>query len=149
MLINGKLLYGNKELFNKLKIKARYYNNKENKKDIMKYYHAWDMYDEYKACKYHKELPYYMALKELIEAYMYNNNYNLLPVAKIEKIFKDRNYRKRYKLNNFPNNIFNILVINCFNNPIEKNLDKLYNYVMNDANFNINNFKIRNKLNEE
>ena len=146
MLINGILIYGNKDIFNKLKRKAKYYINKPNKKDITKYYHAWDLYDDYKACMLHKELPYYNALQAIIEAYLYNNDYYLLPPQKIERIFIDKQYRDKYKLNKFPNNIFNKLVINCFNEPNPNNIDKLYNYVMKDGNFNINNFKLRNKL---
>ena len=65
MLINGKLIYGNKEVIKKLKRMAYYYINKKNKPDLAKYYHAWDFYDDYKACKYHKELPYYNALQAL------------------------------------------------------------------------------------
>ena len=146
MLINGILIYGNKSLVNKLKRKARYYLNKPNKKDIAKYYHAWDMYDDYKACNYHKEMPYYNALQAIIEAYLYNNDYLLLPPQKIERIFKDKEYRQKYKINKFPNNYFNKLVINCFDNPNEKNIDILYNYVMEDGNFKINNFQLKNRL---
>ncbi len=146
MLINGKLIYGNKEIIRKLRRKAHYYLNKKNKKDNQYYYHAWDMYDDYKACKYHKKMPYYNALQAIIEAYLYNNDYLLLPPQKIERVFKDEEYRKNYKINKFPNNYFNKLVINCFDNPNEKNIENLYNYVMEDGNFNINNFKLKSKL---
>ncbi len=146
MILNGKYIYGNKELLKKLRRKAYYYLNKKNKINEQLYYHAWDMYDDYKACKYHKELPYYNALQAIIEAYLYNNDYLLLPPQKIERVFKDEEYRKKYKINKFPNNKFNKLVINCLDNPNEENIDIIYKYVMQDGNFNINNFKLRNKI---
>ena len=146
MLINGKLLYGNKEIVKKLRRRAYYYINKKNKYDIARYYHAWDLYDDYKACMFHKELPYYNALQALIEAYLFNNDYYLLPPQKIERVFKDEEYRNRYKINKFPNNIFNKLVINCFDNPNDNNIDILYKYVMEDGKFNINNYKYKNKI---
>ena len=146
MLINGKIIYGNKELIKKKKKKAYYYLNKKNKYDIAKYYHAWDLYDDYKACKYHKEMPYYNALQAIIEAYLFNNDYLLLPPQKIERVFKDEEYRYKYRINKFPNNIFNKLVINCFDNPIEDNLDKLYKYVMRDGKFKIEEFILRSKI---
>ena len=146
MLLNGKLIYGKKKVINKLKKKAYYYVNKKNKRDIAKYYHAWDLYDDYKACMYHKEMPYYNALQAIIEAYLFNNDYFLLPPQKIERVFKDEDYRKKYKLKKFPNNIFNKLVINCFDNPIEENLDKLYEFVMRDGKFKIEEFILRSKI---
>ena len=145
MLINGILIYGEKNYHNMLKRRARYYINKVNKVDKTLYYRAWDLYDDYKACKYHKELPYYNALQAIIEAYLYNNDYYLLPVQKIERVFKDKEYRDKYKIK-FPNNIFNKLVINCFDNPNENNLDILYRYVMEDGEFNINGYKLHKKL---
>ena len=146
MLLNGKLIYGNKEIIKKLKKKAYYYLNKKNKYDRAKYYHAWDLYDDYKACMYHKEMPYYNALQAIIEAYLFNNDYLLLPPQKIERVFKDEEYRYKYRINKFPNNIFNKLVINCFDNPIEDNLDKLYKYVMRDGKFKIEEFILRSKI---
>ena len=146
MLINGKLIYGNKELIKKLKKKAYYYLNKKNRYDRAKYYHAWDLYDDYKACMYHKEMPYYNALQAIVEAYLFNNDYHLLPPQKIERVFKDEEYRYKYRINKFPNNKFNKLVINCFDNPIEDNLDKLYKYVMRDGKFKIEEFILRSKI---
>ena len=146
MLINGKLVYGNKELLKKLRRMAYYYLNKKNKIDIAKYYHAWDFYDDYKACKYHKELPYYNALQALIDAYLFNNDYLLLPPQKVERVFKDQEYREKYKIKKFPNNKFNELVINCFDNPQEENLDILYEFVMKDGNFKIEEFILRSKI---
>ena len=146
MIINGKVLYGNKLIIERLKKDAIKAINKKNEIDILKYYRCWDAYEDYKACKYHNKMPYYNCLKYLIEAYLYNNDYFILPENKIERFFKDPLYRQKYNINKFPNNKFNKLVINCFNKPNKNNLDKLYNYVIKDGKFNINNFKIKNDL---
>ncbi|HAB67123.1 MAG TPA: hypothetical protein DCE23_07125, partial [Firmicutes bacterium] len=64
----------------------------------------------------------------------------------LERFFRDKDYRNKYKFYNFPNNEFNLLVINCFDNENNDNLVKLYEYVMNDGKFDINNFKLRSKI---
>ena len=146
MVLYGKLLYGDEILFNNLKEKALNAINKDNMYDPMKYYRCWDAYEDYKACKYHNKMPYYICLKYLIEAYLYNNNYYILPENKLERFFKDKEYRDKYNIDRFPDNEFNILVINCFDKPNRDNLDKLYKYVIKDGKFNINNFKVYEKL---
>ena len=145
MILNGKLVYGNELIVNYLKDKAMDAINKENKFDIMKYYRCWDAYEDYKACKYHNKMNYYICLKYLIEAYLFNNNYFILPENKIERFFKDKDYCKKYNIK-LPNNEFNILVINCFNKPNKDNLDRLYRFVIEDGKFNINDFKIYEKI---
>ena len=112
----------------------------------MKYYACWHAFDEYLAAAYHNELQYYLCLKYLVECYLANNGYCLLPEQKIEKFFKDEKYRARYDIGDFPNNEFNDLVINCFDNPNPDNLYKLYNFVIEDGKFDIQNFKIRNEI---
>lgn len=146
MLKNCKILYDKNDIIPALKKEAIKYEKIKNKKDIMKYYVAWCAYDDYKAAKYFNHMQYYICLKHIIEAYMYNNNYNLLPEQKIERFFKDKKYREKYKLNKFPRNKFNKLVINCFNNENEENLKKLYEYVIKDGNFDINNFILRQEI---
>ncbi len=146
MILNGKLLYGNPKVVERLKRKALKAINKKNEYDIMKYYRCWDAYEDYKACRHHKDMPYYLCLKYLIEAYLYNNDYFILPENKIERFFKDPLYREKYQIPKFPQNIFNELVKNCFNHPNKDNLDKLYEFVINDGKFNINDFKIKEKI---
>ena len=146
MLINGILLYGNQKEVERLKRKALKVYNKKNEYDVMKYYRCWDAYEDYKACKYHNKMPYYNCLRCLIEAYLYNNDYWILPESKIERFFRDPLYRKKYNMNKFPNNKFNKLVINCFDNPNKDNLDKLYKYVIKNGKFNINNFKLKSNI---
>lgn len=140
MLINGKVIYDKNHIIPKLKRQAAYYYRKQHPQDDMKYYAAWCAYDEYLAAEYHNDLAYYLALKYLIEAYLYNNNYIVPPDIKLEKFFKNPEYRRKYRILKFPNNEFNQLVINCFDNKNDNNLKKLYNYVLKDGNFDINNF---------
>lgn len=140
MLINGKELYDPEGIVKKLRKKAYYYRNKKNKFDDLKYYACWCAMDEYKAAKYHNQLQYYICLENLVEAYLYNNDYDCLPNLKIEKVFKDDEYRRKYNFNKFPDNEFNKLVINCFDYPNKENLEKLYKFVLDDGNFDINNF---------
>ncbi len=146
MLYNGKLLYGNRKVVERLKREALKAIERKNEIDILKYYRCWDAYEDYKACKYHNKMPYYLCLKYLVEAYLYNHDYHILPEHKIERFFKDPQYREKYNIHKFPNNKFNKLVINCFDKPNHNNLNKLYNHVIKDGKFNINNFKLRNNL---
>ena len=145
MLINGKVLYDKNNIVPNLIKDANKYRKIKPKKNDVLYYACWDAYDEYKAAKYHDDLQYYICLQKLIEAYLYNNGYQIGPIIKIEKVFKDEEYRKRYNLVKFPNNNFNKLVIACFDNKNKDNLKNLYNYVMKN-NFNIKNYKHREKI---
>ena len=88
----------NQKVIDKLRRKAQNAIKKKNEYDVMKYYRCWDAYEDYKACKYHNKMPYYNCLKELIDAYLYNNDYFILPPHKIERFFKDPLYRKKYSL---------------------------------------------------
>ena len=147
MLINGKVLMDRHGLIDDLRIEAiELVNNQEVKKDPMKYYACWDAYDEYEAAQYHNEMQYYICLKNLIEAYLANNGYCILPGQKIEKFFKNEEYRQRYNIGNFPEGEFNELVLKCFDEPKHDNLKALYDYVMNDGCFDINNFVYRSEL---
>ena len=146
MLLNCRVIEDKDNIIPELQKKAKYYNELKKDKDLMKYYACWCAYDEYKAAPYHHQMPYYICLKYLIEAYLYHHGYPLLPELKLEKIFKDDKYRQKYNLNHFPNNKFNKLVINCFNKPNKVNLNKLYEFVIKDGKFDINNFKIYNEI---
>lgn len=146
MILNGKVLLDKNKIIPNLKRKAKYYVNKKYKKDIMKYYGCWCAYDEYLAAPYHNELQYFICLKYLVEAYLANNGYCVLPENKIERFFKDKVYREKYNIGEFPNNKFNKLVINCFDKICPNNLKKLYEFVIKDGDFDINNFKFRSKI---
>lgn len=147
MLINGKVLMDRNGLIEQLRGEAiEVVNNQEYKVDPMKYYACWDAFDEYEAAVYHNEMQYYNCLKLLIEAYLANNGYCILPGNKIERFFKDEEYRQKYNIGRFPNNEFNLLVLNCFNDCNHENLKALYDYVINDGCFDINNFVYRSEL---
>lgn len=149
MLLNGKVILDKNNIVDGLKQEALDMRNKIPEKDVMKYYACWCAFDEYLAAKYNNQMQYYICLKYLIEAYLINNAYPVPPEQKIERFFKDDEYRKKYNIGNFPDNDFNIIVINCFDNPCKDNLKKLYDYVIEDGKFNINNFALRNKLNKK
>lgn len=146
MLLNGKVLYDKNGIIPELNQQAEKAIQKKNKKDNLKYYAVWCAYDDYQAAKYHDNMQYYLCLKYLIEAYLYNNDYQILPELNLERFFKDTEYRRKHNFRNFPDNEFNLLVINCFDKPSKINLRKLYEYVIQDGNFDINNFELKNKL---
>lgn len=146
MLLNGKVILDKKGIVPILKQEALDLKNKPIEKDIIKYYACWCAFDEYIAAKYNNHMQYYICLKYLIEAYLLNNNYGVPPEQKLERFFKDEEYRIKYNIGEFPNNKFNILVINCFDNPCKKNLQMLYDFVLEDGKFNINNFVYKREL---
>ncbi len=146
MLLHGKVLFDKNGIVEILKEEAKQAANKQPEKDIMKYYACWHAFDEYLAAKYHNELQYYLCLKYLVDCYLINNGYCILPEQKIEKFFKDEEYRANYDIGPFPNNDFNELVIDCFDKPCRDNLKRLYDFVIEDGKFDINNFVFRSKL---
>ncbi len=146
MILNGKVLYDKHGIVEELKLVAAKAKEQPPKKDIMKYYACWHAFDEYLAAHYHNELQYYLCLKYLVDCYLANNGYCILPEQKIERFFKDPEYRARYNIGNFPNNEFNQLVIKCFDMPGRHNLKALYDFVIEDGKFDINNFAFKNAL---
>jgi len=52
------------------------------------------------------DLNYYMLLKELINNYYYKNKIATIPFTKIEKVYRNMNYREKYHLKNMPNQEF-------------------------------------------
>lgn len=146
MLLKGKVLYDKNNIVQELQKFAEEAKEIIPDKDPMKYYACWHAYDEYLAAAYHNELQYYLCLKYLVECYLANNGYCILPEQKIEKFFKNPEYREKYDIGEFPDNEFNNLVIKCFDHPNKHNLEALYNFVIEDGKFDINNFVLRNKL---
>lgn len=154
MFVNGKILYDKdgsvKELINIAK-------NNFNLSDIddFKYksncYMVWDGFDELES-KYNKkediDFTYNIFLQRVIEAYFYNKQIPSIPLNKIEKILKDKNYRSKYNIIKLPEQEFTSKLINCFN---EKDYDKkymyakeLYQYFLDEfQDFDINNFSLR------
>lgn len=146
MLLKGKVLFDRNNIVPVLQKEAAVIQEIIPAKDPMKYYACWHAFDEYQAAAYHNELQYYLCLKYLVDCYLYNNGYCLLPEQKIEKFFKDPEYRKKYDIGKFPDNAFNKLVIKCFDYPNKHNLEALYNFVIEDGNFDINNFVLRSEI---
>jgi predicted nucleotidyltransferase len=147
MLMNGQVLLDRHGIVDELKKEAiAAIQVQEYERNPMRYYACWCAFDEYEAAEYHNEMQYYICLKYLVEAYLANNGYCVLPDQKIEKFFKNDEYRMRYNIGRFPNNEFNELVIKCFDEPNHDNLKALYDYVINDGCFDINNFVYRNEL---
>ena len=146
MLLHGQVLLDKNGIVEILKEEAKQAIKKQPEKDIMKYYACWHAFDEYLAAKYHNELQYYLCLKYLVDCYLANNGYCILPEQKIERFFKDEDYRARYDIGAFPDNEFNQLVIKCFDIPGRHNLKALYDFVIEDGKFDINNFVYRGKL---
>ena len=146
MLLHGHILLDRNGIVEKLKEEAKQALVKQPEKDMMKYYACWHAFDEYLAAKYHNELQYYLCLKYLVDCYLANNGYCILPEQKIERFFKDEEYRAKYDIGEFPNNEFNELVIKCFNIPARHNLKALYDFVIEDGKFDINNFVLRQKI---
>ena len=64
--------------------------------------------------------------------------------TKIEKIYRNKDYRKKYHLKNMPSNEFIDMVLNVFDNKSYESLEKLYDYVMGD--FKITDFVLRTEL---
>lgn len=147
MLLNCQVLLDKHGIIDELKKDALAAKEILPEKDIMKYYACWNAFDEYLAAKYHNELQYYLCLKCLVDCYLVNNGYCAIPEQKIERFFKDAEYRARYDLAAFPENEFNELVIRCFDVPARHNLKALYDFVIEDGKFDINNFVLRSKLN--
>lgn len=57
-----------------------------------------------------------MLLKELISNYYYKNKISTVPFAKIEKIYRNKDYREKYHLKNMPLQEYIDLALNVFNN---------------------------------
>lgn len=146
MLLKGKVLFDKNGIVPILQEEARQAKDIQPAKDPMKYYACWHAFDEYLAAAYHNELQYYLCLKYLVDCYLANNGYCILPEQKIEKFFKDAKYREQYDIGAFPDNEFNGLVIKCFDYPNRHNLQALYNFVIEDGKFDINNFVYKSKL---
>ena len=97
------------------------------------------------------EFTYNMFLNDITKAYFLNNNLPLLPVHKIEKLLTNEEYRKKYNIQNLPDEIFINKLLKCFN---EKDYNKKYEYAKNlydyymkkNSDFDINDFSLRSNI---
>ena len=116
----------------------------------MNCYNVWHSFYELNS-KYTKkkdiDFTYSLFLNDVVNAHLLNNKIPLFPVHKIERIFTDEEFRKRYNVKKLQEKEFVDKVLMCFN---EKDYDKkficaenLYNYYMeHNPKFNINNFSL-------
>lgn len=110
-------------------------------------YACWDLMDEIKDKIENNEnydLNYYMLLKELISNYYYKNGIATVPFTKIEKIYKNSEYREKYHLKNMPTQKFVELVLNAIDNKSLDAISKLYDFVM--ENFQITDFILKSEV---
>jgi predicted nucleotidyltransferase len=137
ILVNAKILYDKDGSVQELIDIAKNNANLTNLADVddfkfkMNCYGVWDGFDELES-KYSKhediDFSYYIFLQRVLEAYFYNKQIPSIPLNKIEIIFKDEDYRKKYNVRKLPDQEFISKVINCFH---EKNYDKKFAYAQN------------------
>lgn len=157
MFINGKVLIDKNGNVLKLKNTASMIMNQPVQTDEFNYklncYAFWDSFDELETkYKQNKDIDfsYYLFLRRIIEGYTYNKKLESFPMTKIERLINDVDYRKRYLTCEFLDDHFCNLLKNCF---VEKerdkkyvNAEKLYEFVIKEFDFDINNFKLRSDV---
>ena len=154
IFVNGKILYDKDGSVKELIDIA---NNNFNLTDVddfkykMNCYSVWDGFDELES-KYNKgediDFTYNIFLQRVIETYFYNKQIPSIPLNKIEKIFKDESYRRKYNIKKLPEQDFIIKLIKCFDekdyNKKFANAKELYQYLLNVfSDFDINNLVVR------
>lgn len=152
MYANGVILFDKTGEIEKLKNDSKKYydldfDDPDNNKVMINNYTCWDLMDEINDKKDNNEeydLLYWMLLKELISNYYYKNKIATVPFTKIEKIFKDKEYRKKYHLKNIPPQEFVDLVLEVFDKKTYDSIKKLYDYVIGD--FKISDFVLKTEL---
>lgn len=159
MFAFGRILFDKTGEVSRLKEKAiEYYNRPYEEINQFKLqtflYQCWEAFDEMNSSYSHKRdinFIYYILLQRLIEVYYYKNLYAYIPATKIERLYKDDNFRKKYHLRDEPREEFRSHVILCIDAREVKekveNITKLYYYVICDCGgFDINNFKLRSDI---
>ena len=152
MFSNGEVLFDKTGEIEKLKREAfKYYElefNEPNSDTVMcNNYTCWDLMDEINDKIGNKEewmVLYFLLVKELISNYYYKEKLATVPFTKIEKIYRNREYRERYHLKNMPPQEFIDLVLCVIDNKCYDDLKILYDYVMGD--FKIDDFVLRTEL---
>lgn len=152
MYANGIILFDKTGEIQKLKEESsKYYeiefDNPDKNTLMCNNYACWDLMDEINDKIDNNEkydLLYYMLLKELISNFYYKNKIATIPFTKIEKIYKDIDYREKYHLKNMPPQEFIELVLNAIDNKSYDSIKKLYEYVI--GNFKITDFILKTEL---
>lgn len=110
-------------------------------------YACWDLMDEINEKIDNNEeydFLFWMLFKELISNYYYKNKISTVPFTKIEKIYRNKDYKEKYHLKNMPPQQFIDKVLNVFDNKSYETLKVLYDYVIDD--FKITDFVLRTEL---
>lgn len=152
MYVNGVVLFDKNGDIEKLRDDSkRYYEvefDEPDKDTVMcNNYVCWDLLDEINDRIDNNEeydLLYWMLLKELISNYYYKNKISTIPFTKLEKIYRNKEYRERYHLKNMPSQGLIDRVLNVFDNKSYDSLKILYDYVIED--FSITDFVLRTDI---
>ncbi len=90
---------------------------------------------------------YNLLLANLVKAYYAHNKIAPLPFGKLERIFMDSSFQKRYHVKKLPDNKFIGLFMQCLKGQNLSALTKLYSFVIEDCGgFDINNFVLRSDV---
>lgn len=117
-------------------------------------YGLWCKYDELKSqvvAGLHTDYQYWMLLDSLIGSYYKFKCLPEPPTSKIERLYTDCEFRKRYHIAKMPEKRFIDLVLNVINASSKQNkmdaIDKLYKYVIRvGGGFDIGNWNGKRKL---
>jgi len=157
----GKILYdknGNIKILQEEAIK--YYempfSEIDNIKNKFNYYGCRYSYDEF-VDHYNSGFKIYImfvtTLKNLINSYLYKNGFSEMSISKMDKLFLDDEFRKKYRYKNMPNDEFCHLVKKCLlsddRTNMYRDLTALYEYVMKDSGFNIEEFSFRSEISKD
>ena len=149
---NGIILFDKTGEIQKLKEDSlKYYDMEfdEPEKSMMliNNYACWDLMDEINDKLDNNEeydFLFWMLLKELISNYYYKNKISTIPFTKIEKIYRNKDYKEKYHLKNMPPKQFIDKVLKVFDNKSYETLKDLYDYVIDD--FKITDFVLKTEL---
>lgn len=116
----------------------------------MSLYSHWDKFDELDS-KYKKgeniDLMYYIYLQSAFNCYCECSKTGGFPLAKLERVLSDENYRKNYNIKKMPEKKFLELLKNCLTAKEREekyqNAKKLYEFIVKKFKFDINNFVLR------
>ena len=151
----GKILFDKTGAIAELKNRSLEYYGKpfdapSESRILLNNYACWDLMDEINskiARGKNYDFIYFLLVKELISNYFYKNSIAAIPFTKIERIFKDEEFRNKYHLKNTPSDEFMSMVLDAIDNKSYTSLKKLYDYVLGD--FKITDFSLKTKISDK
>lgn len=155
MFAYGKIITDKNGYVKKLQKEAKTFLKKAMPKYRMSdlaldFYLAWNTMDELNSLAKDKlslGLVYNYLLENLIILYFKANRIPKIPLTKIEKVFTNAAYAKRYHAQQLPNKKFISLFLLALQKQNIRNIRNLYNYVMDKlGGFDIAQFKMHSKL---